>query len=91
MAERQYLIETKYGSFYAVIVIIKKDKIFRVTVAAFPDVMTEARTLSEAKRYAREIIELQCVAALEDKKLVIDDLRQAHGKYARAGTFNVVA
>ena len=53
--------------------------------------MTEGRNLTEAKKFAAEVIELQCHAALDDHKLVIDDLRHAYGKYARAGAFNVSA
>lgn len=87
----KYLIETKYGSFYARIVQNKRDGVFAVSIPAFPDVATEGRNLAEAKKYAKEVIELQCLAALDDKKLVIDDLHHAYGTYARSGTLTVVA
>lgn len=87
----KYLIATRFGSFYARIVERKREGVFAVSIPAFPDAMTEARTLTEAKKFAAEVIELQCRDALDDNKLVIDDLHQAHGAYARAGTLNVSA
>jgi predicted RNase H-like HicB family nuclease len=86
----KYLIETRFGSFYANIV-RKNPKVLLVTIPAFLDVVTEGRTLAEAKKYAREVIELQCLAALDDNKLIIDDLHRAHGKFARSGTLTVSA
>jgi len=91
VAKNRYLIATRFGSFYARIVERKREGIFSVSIPAFSNVMTEGRTLTEAKKFAAEVIELQCHAALDDHKLVIDDLRHAYGKYARAGTFNVSA
>jgi len=79
------LIETRYGSFYATIAYSARDKVYFVTIPAFPGVMTEARSLTKAKRFAKEVIELQCLAALGDGKMVIDDTRQVHGRFVRAG------
>lgn len=83
------LIETRHGSFYAVIAYSARDKVYFVSIPAFPGVMTEARSSTEAKRFAREVIELQCLAALDDGKMVIDDTRQVHGRFVRAGVLAV--
>jgi len=83
------LIETRYGSFYAVIAYSARDKVYFVSIPAFPGVMTEARSLPEAKKFAKEVIELQCLAALDEKKIVIDDTRHVHGHFARAGALAV--
>lgn len=85
------LIETKYGSFYAKITYSTRERVYFITIPTFPGVMTEARTLSEAKRYAKEVIELQCRAALDENKIVIDDTRHAYGKLARSGSLTVLA
>lgn len=85
------LIETRYGSFYATIKYSARDKVYFVSVPAFPGVLTEARSLSEAKKYAREVIELQCLAALDDEKIVIDDTLRAYGRFARAGALALAA
>ena len=83
------LIGTRYGSFYATITHSVRDKVYFVSIPAFPGVMTEARSLVEAKKFAKEVIELQCLAALDDGKIVIDDTRQVHGRFIRAGALAV--
>lgn len=83
------LIETRYGSYYATIAYSAHDKVYFISIPAFPGVMTEARSLSEAKKFAKEIIELQYLAAIDDGKIVIDDTRQVHGRLVRAGALAV--
>jgi len=83
------LIETRYGSFYAVIAYSTRDKVYFVSIPAFLGVMTEAHSLAEAKKFAKEVIELQCLAALDDGKIVIDDTRQVHGRFVRAGALAI--
>lgn len=91
MKSVKYLIETRYGSFYAIIAYSVRDKVYFVSIPAFPGVLTEARSLPEAKKYAREITELQCLAALDDGKIVIDDTRHAHGRFVHSGALALVA
>ncbi|KKU58773.1 MAG: hypothetical protein UX81_C0016G0012 [Parcubacteria group bacterium GW2011_GWA2_47_12] len=83
------LIETRHGSYYATVAYSARDKVYFVSIPAFPGVMTEARSLIEAKKFAREVIELQCLAALDEGKIVIDDTRQVHGRFVRAGALAV--
>lgn len=85
----KHLIETRYGSFYATIAYSARDKVYFVSISAFPGVLTEARSLSEARKFAKEVIELQCLAALDDEKIVIDDTRQVYGRFVRAGAVAV--
>ncbi len=82
---KRYLIKTRCGSFYAIIRFGKRDRVYFVSIPAFPDVLTEARSLSEAKKYAVELITLQCRAAFDEGKVVVDDMKQVFGKYARSG------
>jgi predicted RNase H-like HicB family nuclease len=89
MKSTKYLIETRYGSFYATIAYSARDKVHFVSIPAFPGVLTEARSLTEAKKFAKEVIELQCLAALDDGKMVVDDTRQVHGRFVRAGVLAV--
>lgn len=56
MATRnKYLITTRFGSFYARISERKREGVFAVSIPAFPDVMTEARTLAEAKNLPQKL------------------------------------
>jgi len=89
--KRKYQIKTKYGVFEALIWLDKREKVYFVSVPAFPGVLTEARSLAEAKKYASEVIELQCLAAFDDKKIVVDDRQHAHGKAIRSGAFSLMA
>lgn len=79
------LIETRHGSFYATIVYSVRDKVYFVSIPAFSGILTEARSLLKAKKFAKEVIDLQCLSALDEGKIVIDDMRRAYGRFARAG------
>ena len=89
--KKKYLIKTAYGDFYALIWFDKRDKVYFVSIPTFPGVLTEARSLAEAKKYASEVVELQCLSALDEKKIIVDDTKRVHGKFARSGTFSIVA
>jgi predicted RNase H-like HicB family nuclease len=87
----KYPIKTKYGEFQAMIWRDKKERVYFVSIPAFPGVLTEARTLAEAKKYAREVIELQSLEALDGGKILVDDTMRVYGKAVRAGAFSVTA
>ena len=87
----KYPIKTRYGEFQAMIWHDKKANVFFVSIPAFPGILTEARTLAEAKKYAAEVIELQSLDALEDGKIIVDDTRRVYGKIMRPGEFSVTA
>lgn len=69
--KKKYLIKTKYGEYYTLIWYGSRERVYFVSVPAFPGVLTEARTLSEAKKYAAEVIELQYLATIDQGKLAL--------------------
>ncbi|HEY4517166.1 MAG TPA: type II toxin-antitoxin system HicB family antitoxin [Candidatus Paceibacterota bacterium] len=77
-----YLIKTKYGSFNTSIWYDHSDKLYLVEVPSFDRTMTQGSTLVDAKRMAKDLIELLCEVAFDEQKLVIDDERRvaARGK-----------
>ena len=87
----KYLIKTKYGEYYALVWFGIREKVYFVSIPAFPDILTEARSITEAKKYAADVIELQCLAAVEEGKLVIDDTRRIYGKRIYPGTLKIFA
>lgn len=91
MKSLKNLIETRYGSFFMVVKYSARDKVYLISLPAFPDVTTEARSIQEAKKFAKEVIELQCMAALDDGKIIIDDTRRVRGRYVRSGALALVA
>ena len=56
--QKRYPIKTTYGEFYADIQRDPKEKVYFVSIPAFPNTLTEARTLTEAKQYAEEVVTL---------------------------------
>ncbi|MEK7628690.1 MAG: hypothetical protein AAB421_04730 [Patescibacteria group bacterium] len=88
--KEKFFVKTRYGEFRAVADYSKKDKVYHVHAPAFPGILTNADTLGEAKRYAREIIELQCLAAFDDGKVVIDDMNRIFGVNKRPMRAGVV-
>lgn len=91
MKIEKHIIATRYGDFYAAISYSARDKIYFVSIPAFPGVLTEAESLLEAKKFAREITELQCLAALDEGKMVVDDTRRVYGNFVRSGALAVAA
>lgn len=87
--KKKYPIKTKYGVFDAVIWFDKREDRFFVTTPAFPGVMTEAGSLAEAKKYAGEVLVLECLEALEQGKLVVDNSKRIYGTSVRPGALSV--
>ena len=54
--KEKYLIKTQYGEYYALIWFGVKERVYFVSIPAFPDVLTEARSVAEAKKYANDVI-----------------------------------
>ncbi|MBI4215635.1 MAG: type II toxin-antitoxin system HicB family antitoxin [Parcubacteria group bacterium] len=52
------------------------DKVYLVRVPNLPGVITFGRSLIEAKKMAREAIELHCECEIDEGKIVIDDRRR---------------
>ncbi len=91
--KRIYTIKTKYGTWSARIWYDSSDKAYLVEVPSFNNAVTFGESLTEAKRMAQDLIELLCVVAFDDGKVVIDDERSVfgRGKLARiSGTATLV-
>lgn len=91
--KEKFLVKTKYGGFYATAEYSKREKLYYISAPAFPGVLTSAWSMVQVKRYASEIIELQCLAAFDEGKVVIDDTNHIYGtrKLVRPGVAVVVA
>ena len=89
--KEKYFIKTKYGEYNALIWFGAREKVYFVSIPAFPGVLTEARSVAEAKRYATDVIELQCLAAMDEGKLVVDDTRRIYGKQVIPGALKIFA
>ena len=88
--KKKHLIKTKYGDFFSLIWYGAREKVYFVEIPAFPGVLTEARTMTEAKKYAAEVIELQVLAAMDDGKMVVDNAKKVYGRKIFAGAFKVL-
>ena len=86
VAKKQaYTIKTKYGNFQAQIWNEVREKLYLVEIPSFDNSMTQGSSLAEAKRMAKDLIELLSEAAFDDGKVVVDDDRRVvgRGKLAR--------
>lgn len=92
--KKRYSIQTKYGTFQAVIWYDKRDKLYLVEVPDFDRTMTQGASLADAKRMAADLIELLSEEALDQGKVIIDSGRHvyARGKLAKqSGPVGLVA
>ena len=71
--KKKYFIKTKYGEFQVFIWYERMDKIYLVEVPSFDNTMTQGSTLADAKYMAKDLVELLCEVAFDDRKIVIDD------------------
>lgn len=79
-AEKHSLnISTKRGTYKAVFKWDKRDKAYIVSVPSLPDVFTFGKNLQDAKRMAKDAIELYCECLIDEGKIVIDDERRVVG------------
>ena len=78
--KKKHLIKTKYGDFQASIWYDKSDKTYLVETVGFDKTMTFGASLAEAKRMAKELIELLAECALEEGNVVVDSTMRVAGK-----------
>ena len=83
--KQTFSIKTKYGSFQARIWHETGEKLYLVEVPSFDNSMTQGSSLTEAKRMAKDLIELLSEAAFDDGKVVVDEDQRiaGRGKLAR--------
>ena len=88
---KQFIIQTKKGSFKVTIRHDKRDKAYLVKVPSLPDVVTFEKSISDAKRMAKDAIELYCDCVIaEGNKVIIDDRRQIFGKMPKSRIVSIV-
>lgn len=73
-------IETKRGTYEAVFKWDAKDKAYIVNVPSLSGVVTFGKNLKDAKRMAKDAIELHCECLIDDGNIIIDDEEKAVGK-----------
>lgn len=89
MDKKTFSIKTKDGDFKVSIWFDKSDSAYLVKGVTLPEVVTFGRTLNEAKKMAREALELYCECAIDEKKIVIDESRRAIGKLPKSHIINL--
>lgn len=58
--KKEYIIDTDHGAYKARIRRDEKDKAYLVQIPAFPELATFGTSLADAKRMAKDIIQLHC-------------------------------
>lgn len=82
--QNQFKIQTKYGQFKVFIWRDKKKKVYLVKAADLPEVVTFGASLIEAKRMAKDAIEIYCESMMDVGKIIIDDSRRVVGKLPKS-------
>ena len=70
------LLETKQGTFKVKLEWDAGDRAYLVTVPSLPGVVTFGTSLKDAKKMAKEAIELHCECLVDEGHLVIDDTKR---------------
>jgi len=70
------ILKTKEGTFRVKFEWDSRDKAYLVTVPSLPGAVTFGLTLGEAKKMAREVIELHCECMVEEGYIIIDDSKK---------------
>ncbi len=78
-----HLIRTKYGSFQVSIWYDKRDKTYLVETHGFDKTMTFGASLMDAKRMAKDLIELLVESAMDEGNIVINRAMRAIGRKVR--------
>lgn len=77
--KKEFNIQTKKGIYRVIIWYDHKDKAYLVKVPSLPEVVTFGKTISEAKKMAKDAIELYCECVVSRGNIIIDDEKQAFG------------
>lgn len=84
MSKKAFSIKTKDGIFKVYIWFDRGDRAYLVKGVSLPAVTTFGKNLQEAKKMAREALELFCNCAVEENKIVVDDKGKAIGKLPKS-------
>lgn len=82
--KKEFQISTKHGTFRVFIWWDDRDKAYLVKAVNLPEVVTFGTSLVDAKRMAKDALELYCLCAIDEGKLVIDDEGKIVGERPRA-------
>ena len=86
----EFNIRTKSGTFRALIWWHKGDRAYLVEVPSLPGAVTFGVSLADAKRMAKDAIELYCSVILDQGKIIIDDTGRAIGRLPKLRIFSPV-
>ena len=90
MSKKTHTIQTKYGDFSVQIWYDPRDKAYLVETKGFDRTMTFGATITEAKRMAKELIELLVESAMDEGKVVVDEKMRILGQRVKPGTLELV-
>lgn len=82
--QKTVLVSTKKGSYKTIIWHDVRDKAYLVKVPSLSGVATFGKTFAEAKRMAKDAIELHCDCLIAEGKIIVDDSGRAVGKIPRS-------
>lgn len=82
MINKNYIlpIKTNKGVYNCKFIWDNEDKAYLVSVPSLPGVFTFGKNLTDAKKMAKDAIELHCECLIDEKKIIIDDERRVFGK-----------
>ena len=89
--KQEVKIQTRNGTFRTMIWWHRGDKAYLVRVPSLPGTVTFGRSFKDAKKMARDAIELYCSVMLDQGKIIIDDTGRVIGRLPRARVFAPVA
>lgn len=83
--KKQFVINTRHGSYHARIWRDKKSGTYGAEVLGFPEeVVTFGNSLADAKRMIKDAIELHCDCLIGERKLVLDDTGRVAGRIPKS-------
>lgn len=87
--KKEFTIKTKGGSYRISVWFDKKDKAYIVRVPSLPEVLTFGKSLADAKKMAKDAIELYCDCQVDEGKIVIDDEQRVVGKLPKSHVVSI--
>ncbi|MBI2639467.1 MAG: type II toxin-antitoxin system HicB family antitoxin [Candidatus Sungbacteria bacterium] len=85
--KREFTIQTRNGTYKVLIWRDAKEGVYLVKGISLPEVATFGKTLTEAKKMAKDAIEIYCDCVIEDGKIVVDETRKAVGRLPKSRLF----
>ena len=82
--EKEYIVHTKHGTYAVRIWRNERENVYSVRIQAFPELATFGTSLADAKRMAKDIIQLHCDCLIKEGKLVVDDSRRVAGNVPKS-------